>query len=135
MEELTNNEEAIMRILWKIERGTVRDVIAQMTEPVPPYTTVSSIVRVLEKKDYVGHKAYGKTYEYFPLVAKSSYRKKTFNAFLKNYFEGSAKKVVSFLVKEQNLNEEEAEEIRKMIDQHEEEITQKEATKQKKNNE
>lgn len=119
MEELTNNEEAIMRILWKIERGTVRDMIDQMPDPTPPYTTVSSIVRVLEKKGFINHKAYGKTYEYFPAVAKSAYRKKTFNAFLKNYFGGSAKKVVSFLVKEKDLDADEAEEIKKMIDQYE----------------
>ncbi|HAS46202.1 MAG TPA: CopY family transcriptional repressor [Microscillaceae bacterium] len=121
MEELTKNEEAIMHILWKIERGTVRDVMAHMPEPLPPYTTVSSIVRLLEKKGYVGHKAYGKTHEYFPEVPKSAYRKKAFNALLKNYFEGSAKKVVSFLVKEKNLDTEEAEEIKKMIDQFEQE--------------
>lgn len=130
MEDLTKNEEAIMHILWKIEKGTVRDVMAEMPEPKPPYTTVSSIVRLLEKKGYIGHKAYGKTYEYFPEVPKTAYRKKAFNAFLKNYFEGSAKKVVSFLVKEKDLNTEEAEEIKKMIDQFEKEQDSDNASKE-----
>lgn len=126
MEDLTKNEEIIMRILWKIEKGTVRDVMALMPDPVPPYTTVSSIVRVLEKKAYVGHKAYGKTYEYFPLIAKTDFRKKAFNYFIKNYFEGSAKKVMSFLVKEKDLNPKDAEEIKQLIDQYEKEQDNKE---------
>lgn len=119
MEDLNKNEEAIMRILWEIERGIVRDVIDKMPEPKPPYTTVSSIVRFLEKKGYVGHKAYGKTHEYFPLISKAAYRKKSFNNFLKNYFEGSAEKVVSFIVKEKKLKQEEIEEIKKLIEDYE----------------
>lgn len=107
-----------MRILWEIERGVVRDVIDKMPDPKPPYTTVSSIIRFLEKKGHVGHKAYGKTYEYFPLISKSAYRKKSFNNFLKNYFEGSAEKVVSFMVKEKKLKPEEVEEIKKLIDDY-----------------
>ncbi len=121
MEDLTKNEEEIMRILWKIERGVVRDILAQMEEPQPPYTTVSSVVRVLETKGYVGHKAYGKTHEYFPLISKIAYRKKAFGDLLKNYFEGSAKKVVSFMVEEENIQADEVKEIRKLIKQYEEE--------------
>lgn len=118
MEELNKNEEAVMHILWTLERGLVRDVLDQMNEPKPPYTTVSSIIRLLEKKGYVGHKAYGKTHEYFPLITKAAYRKKTFNNLLTNYFEGSAEKVVSFMVKEKKLSHDEVEEIKKLIDSY-----------------
>lgn len=121
MEDLTKNEEEIMRILWKIERGVVRDVLDHLSEPKPPYTTVSSVIRNLETKGYIGHKAYGKTYEYFPLVTKMDYRKKAFGDFLKHYFEGSAKKVVSFMVEEENLQSEQVEEIKKLIEQYEQE--------------
>ena len=118
MEELNHNEEAVMRILWEIERGVLRDILERLPPPPPPYTTVSSIVRLLEKKGYVGHKAYGKTYEYYPLVTKATYRKKSFNTLLKNYFEGSAEKVVSFMVKEKKLKPHEIEEIKKLIAQY-----------------
>lgn len=121
MEDLTKNEEEIMRILWKIERGVVRDVLDHLSEPKPPYTTVSSVIRNLETKGYIGHKAYGKTHEYFPLVTKMDYRKKAFGDFLKHYFEGSAKKVVSFMVEEENLQSEQVEEIKKLIEQYEQE--------------
>ena len=118
MEKLNHSEEAIMRILWEIKRGVLRDILDRLPPPPPPYTTVSSIVRSLEKKSYVGHKAYGKTYEYYPLVTKAAYRRQSFNTLLKNYFEGSAEKVVSFMVKEKKLKPHEIEEIKKLIAQY-----------------
>lgn len=124
MEDLNKNEEAVIRILWEIKRGVVRDVIAKMPDPKPPYTTVSSVIRFLEKKGYVGHKAYGKTHEYFPLISKSAYLKQSFNNFLKNYFEGSAEKVVSFMVKEKKLHPKEVEEIKRLIEDYEQGIKQ-----------
>lgn len=121
MKELSKNEEAVMRILWEIERGVLRDILDRWPPPQPPYTTVSSIVRLLEKKGYVGHKTYGKTYEYYPLVSKAAYRQKSFNTLLKNYFEGSAEKVVSFMVKEKKLKPHELEEIKKLIAHYDQE--------------
>lgn len=118
MEDLTKSEEGLMRIFWKIERGTVRDAMKEMKQPLPPYTTVASVARMLEKKGFIGHKAYGKTYEYFPVVPKTSYRKKSFNDFFKHYFEGSAKNLFSFMVKEKNLTDKEAEALRKIIDEN-----------------
>jgi BlaI family transcriptional regulator, penicillinase repressor len=132
MEDLTKNEEEIMRILWKIERGVVRDVLDLLAEPKPPYTTVSSVIRNLETKGYIWHKAYGKTYEYFPLVSKMDYRKKAFGDFIKHYFEGSAKKVVSFMVEEENLEAEQVEEIKKLIAQYEQPDEQKKVSKKNK---
>ena len=70
MKELTKAEEQIMQILWKLEKGFVKDIVDAMPEPKPAYNTVSTIVRILEKKGFVDHNAYGKTFEYFPIVSK-----------------------------------------------------------------
>lgn len=119
MEELTANEEQIMRIFWKLERAIVRDVLDQLPEPKPPYTTLASSIKVLEKKGYLGHKSYGKTNEYFTLIPESEYKKKSFNALLKNFFGGSVENVLSFLVKERKVSEKEVEELQRMIDEFE----------------
>lgn len=118
MEQLTKTEEKVMQVLWEIKKGFVKDIIAGLDEePKPPYTTASSIVRILEGKGFVGHKAYGKTHEYFPLISKSEYRKQVFRQWVKNYFDGSMSNVLSFLLKEQKLSEKEMEELKKFIDQ------------------
>ena len=111
MEVLTKAEEKIMQILWDLKRGMVRDIIEKMPDPKPPYNTVSSLIRILEKKSFVGYKAYGKTHEYFPKVSKMAYRKFTFTNFLVNYFEGSPENVLSFMVKEKKLNQDEIQKI------------------------
>ena len=113
METLTKNEEKIMHILWSIKKGFVKDVIEAMPPPHPPYNTVSSIVRTLEKKQFVGYKAYGKTHEYFPLITKAAYRKYTFKDYIMNFFDDTPKNVVSFMVEEQALN---PEEVRHLLD-------------------
>ncbi|WP_200977555.1 BlaI/MecI/CopY family transcriptional regulator [Echinicola sp. 20G] len=121
MEEINSNEELIMRILWKLEKGLVRDILAKMDEPKPPYTTVSSIVRLLEKKGYIGHKAYGKTHEYFPLISQSAYKKYRFNKMVNHFFEGSASNVLSFMVKEKKLSEKEVDDLKSLIDSYDKE--------------
>ena len=118
MEKLTSKEEEIMQILWDIERGLVNDVIARFPEPKPPYTTVSSVVRRLEKKEYVGYKAYGKTHEYFPIIAKKDYRRRTFKHLVQNYFDNSIESIVSFIVQEEKLNTGDIEELNKLIEQN-----------------
>lgn len=107
MENLTITEERIMQVLWKIKKGFVKDIIDQLPNPRPPYNTISSVVRILEKKEFVDHKAYGKTHEYFPIIEKQQYAKFTFKNLFKGYFEGSYKELVSFLVKEEKLSEKE----------------------------
>ena len=114
METLTKTEEKVMQILWDIKKGFVKDVIEKMQEdPAPPYNTISSLIRLLEKKGFVGHTAYGKTYEYYPVISKAAYRRYTFKQYIASYFEDSPDKVLSFMVKEQNLS---PEDIRKMLD-------------------
>lgn len=117
MEKLTAKEEEIMQILWDLKRAVVRDILEKLPSPGPPYTTISSIVRILEKKGFVGHKPYGKTHEYFPLISKVEYRKKSFQRLLHHYFDNSLENIVSFIVKEEKLKPEEVEEISRIIKQ------------------
>ncbi|MBL4577233.1 MAG: BlaI/MecI/CopY family transcriptional regulator [Flavobacteriales bacterium] len=116
MERMTNTEEKIMHILWDIKKGFVKDVIEKMPSPKPMYTTVSSVIRILEKKGFVSYKAYGKTHEYFPKISKRQYRSFSFKRFLSDYFEGSHENVVSFMVKEKNLSPDEVREMLDLID-------------------
>ncbi|MEZ4722089.1 MAG: BlaI/MecI/CopY family transcriptional regulator [Flavobacteriales bacterium] len=115
MESLTATEERIMQVLWKLKSAFVKDVIEELPEPKPPYNTVSSVIRLLEKKGYVDHKAYGKTHEYFPVVEKKAYSKRTFKNMLGDYFEGSYKSLVSFIVNEEKLSEDEIMELEALI--------------------
>ncbi|GAB2990265.1 BlaI/MecI/CopY family transcriptional regulator [uncultured Cyclobacterium sp.] len=119
MEELTTYEEQIMKIFWRLNRAILRDVLHELPEPKPPYTTLASTVKVLEKKRYLGHKTYGKTNEYHPLIAESDYRKKSFNHLVKNFFDGSMENVLSFMVKENKVSEKEIQEMQKLIDSYE----------------
>jgi len=111
MRELTKAEEQIMQILWELGKGFVNDIMDKMPEPKPAYNTVSTIVRILEKKEFVGHNAYGKTHEYFPLVSKDEYSKGFLKGFVKNYFSSSYKNLVSFFSKNEDLSTKEIEDI------------------------
>jgi BlaI family transcriptional regulator, penicillinase repressor len=115
MEKLTNKEEEVMQILWDIEKGFVKDVIEKMKKPKAPYTTISSIIRILENKGFVGHKAFGNTHEYFPLISKPDYRRHTFKNLVNKYFDNSVKNVVSFLIKEEKLSDKQIEELYSLI--------------------
>jgi len=116
MEQLTKKEEQIMQILWRIKKGFVKDIISQLPEPQPPYNTISSIVRILEKKGFVNYNAYGKTHEYFPAISKVAYRKYSFKQMLAGYFDGSYKNVVSFLSNESEIDEKTLNELEDLID-------------------
>ena len=111
MKELTRAEEEVMQILWKLERAFVKDIVEQFPEPRPAYNTISTIIRILEKKGVVSHKAYGNTFEYFPLIARDEYKKKFLKSFVRRYFGGSFPEMVSFFAGERDLSLEELEEI------------------------
>ena len=117
MKELTKAEEQVMQILWDLERAFVKDVIEQLPEPKPAYTTVSTIIRILEQKEFVGYKAYGKTHEYFPLVSKDVYKKFITKGLLKDYFSGSLKNLVSHCAEKEKIDVKELDEILKIIEQ------------------
>jgi predicted transcriptional regulator len=95
---LTKAEEEVMQIIWQLERCVVRDIIDTLGDPDMPHSTISSVVRILEKKEFVDHKAYGKTHEYFPLVTKDEYAQHGEKSLMEKYFGGSPKKLVSFLL-------------------------------------
>ena len=119
MEELTKTEERVMQILWQLKKCFVKDIIdALPDDPKPPYNTISSVVRLLEKKGYAGFKAYGKTYEYFPLISKTEYRKSSFKKLFSGYFDNSAESLFSFIVKEGQLSEEDLNKVKAIINQN-----------------
>jgi len=117
MQKLTRTEEEIMQFIWELDRCTVSDILERMEEPRPPHSTVSSVVRILEKKAYVGHKAYGKTYEYFPLITKEAYGKRSLTDVIRNYFDGSVSRLVSQLVEDERLDPAEVEAILRKLEE------------------
>lgn len=115
--ELTRAEEQIMQVIWAVERGFVKDFIPHLPEPKPAYNTVSTIVRILEQKGFVGHKAYGKSHEYFPLIRKEQYQTFATDKLMEGYFGNSVGSLFSFFVKKQKINLSEADEILKLIEE------------------
>ncbi len=112
---LTRAEEEIMLILWQMGKGFVKDVLAEMPEPKPAYNTVSTIIRILEKKGVVGYTAYGKTHEYYPLISRAEYKRYEMKQLMENYFDNSLPQLVSFFVKEEKLDQKELDEIMKIM--------------------
>jgi len=115
MRELTRAEEQVMQVLWKIEKGFVKDILERFDDPKPAYNTVSTIVRILQEKGFVDHKAYGRTHEYYPLISKDEYRKTHMTIFVKDYFSSSYEKMVSFFAQERKISVKEMEEIMKLM--------------------
>lgn len=116
MQKLTNKEEEIMHILWKLEKAFVKEVLVEIKEDKPHYNTLSTIIRNLEDKGYVGYTAYGKTHQYYPIVTKEAYRKRFMNSAIDSYFNSSYKNVVSFFAKEEKISVEELKEIINLIE-------------------
>ncbi|WP_266362467.1 BlaI/MecI/CopY family transcriptional regulator [Tellurirhabdus rosea] len=119
--ELTKAEEEIMRVLWKLDKAFVKDVLAELPDdPKPAYNTVSTIIRILEKKGLVGYTAYGKTHEYYPLITEEQYKRFQTEQLMSNYFDNSLQKLVSFFVKDRNLSLKEADELIQLINRKKE---------------
>jgi predicted transcriptional regulator len=111
MKELTRAEEQIMHVLWALEKAYVKDIIERLPSPKPAYNTVSTVVRILEKKGFVDHEAFGKTHLYRPIVAKEDYTQAFLKNFVKDYFGDSYQELVSFFAKDRTLTLAELEEI------------------------
>jgi BlaI family transcriptional regulator, penicillinase repressor len=111
MKELTRAEEQVMQVLWDIKKGFVKDILEKLPDPKPAYNTVSTIVRILEKKGFVSYQAYGKSHEYYPLVEKENYTRSYLRNFVGNYFGGSFQQLVSFFAKEENMDLKELDEL------------------------
>jgi BlaI family transcriptional regulator, penicillinase repressor len=114
--QLTRAEEEIMQVLWELEKGMVNQVLEKFPDPKPAYNTVSTIIRILEQKGFVSHKAYGRTYEYFPLIEKKDYTRFYFRNFLSNHFGNSYQSLASFFTHDGNLSVKDLEEIQNTID-------------------
>lgn len=116
-QELTRAELEIMQVLWARGPVVVHDILGEMPEPKPAYNTVSTIVRILEKKGFVAHKAYGKTHEYYPLLSKDEYAGRYMDTVLDNFFDGSLSRLVSFFSQNKSLSVEEADAILRMLEE------------------
>lgn len=116
MQKLTKAEEDVMQLVWEIERGTVSDLLEKMADPKPPHSTVSSVVRILERKGFVGHKAYGKTHEYFPLIEKTAYGQRSLTDVVRDYFDGSVSRLVSHLAQEEQLSKDDLDDLLRQLE-------------------
>lgn len=116
IKELTKAEEQVMQILWQLKEAIVKDIIEEMPDPKPAYNTVSTVVRVLEGKGFIDHKAYGNSHVYFAAISDAEYKKFTFDKMMKNYFSDSYKSLVSFIVDEKELDVKQLDELSALID-------------------
>ncbi|MEO6849319.1 MAG: BlaI/MecI/CopY family transcriptional regulator [Mucilaginibacter sp.] len=116
IKELTRAEEQIMQVLWQLKKGYVKDVIDELPLPKPAYNTVSTFIRILETKGFIGHAASGKSYEYFPLISKDEYQAFATEKLLNGYFDNSVERMFSFFVKKEKIDIKEADEIMKLIE-------------------
>ena len=115
IKDLTKAEEQIMQVMWQLEKAFVKEVIDELPLPKPAYNTVSTIIRILETKGFIGHEAFGKAHQYYPLVSKEEYKRHATEKLLGNYFENSVESMFSFFVKEEKLDLSDVDEILKMI--------------------
>ena len=117
MNTLTKAEEQVMQILWDQKEGFVKDLLQNFPEPRPAYNTVSTIIRILEKKGFVSHRSYGKSHQYYPLVSREQYRNERFSGLMKDYFNNSMKQVLSHFGQSGSLSMKEADEIIKLMEE------------------
>ena len=117
MKELTKAEEQIMQYLWRLKKGFLKDIVEQFPEPKPAYTTVSTVIRVLVKKGFIGYTTYGKVNEYYANESKQAYTKKFFTGIFNSFFDRSASGFTSFFTKESDLSITDLEEMRQIIDE------------------
>lgn len=115
MEQLTPQEEQLMRYVWQLGKGFVKDYREMYPAPQPPYTTVATIMKKLEAKGYVASKLYGNSYEYRPRIRQEKYKSRFVSDIVNNYFHNSYKDMVSFFAKEEKLSEADLQEIIEMI--------------------
>lgn len=117
--QLTKAEEQIMQVLWDLEETSVKEVIEKLPEPKPAYNTVSTIIRILETKEFVAHKPKGRGYVYYAIIDKETYSNQSLHKLMNGYFDGSFKSLVSFFVKENNMDVAELESILKEVNKKE----------------
>jgi predicted transcriptional regulator len=119
IQRLTKAEEQVMQILWELNEAVIKDVVDHFEEPKPAYTTVATVMKVLEKKEFVSYRKIGNTYLYSPVVGKAEYSKFQLSNLLVNYFNGSYPKMATFFAR---MNDMSIRELEEMISQTEEEL-------------
>ena len=102
--QLTKAEEQLMQVLWRLEEASVKEIIDELPTPKPAYNTVSTIIRILETKEFVSHKAKGRGYIYHPIIQKTDYTNQSLHKLVDGYFEGSFKSMVSFFMKKNDVD-------------------------------
>ena len=117
MKKLTNKEEEVMRIIWKLEKAFVKKILPEIKDKKLHYNTVSTIVRHLEEKGFVSYTAYGNTHQYYPVISKEEYRKHVMSLTSKRFFDNSYKSMVSFFAKEEKISAAELREILEIIEE------------------
>ncbi len=116
IKDLTKVEGQLMQVLWKLKKAFVKEIINELPDPKPAYSTVSTIVRILENKGVLGYEAFGKTHRYYPLITREEYMRYEADKFLNNYFSNSVQDMFSFFVSEKKIDLKDAEQLLKMID-------------------
>jgi predicted transcriptional regulator len=118
MERLTPQEENVMLLVWQLRECAIKDVVDKMEEPKPPYTTVASIFKNLERKGYLGKRIFGNVKVYKPIISEAAYKRHFLSGVVKSYFDNSYKELVSFFAKEQKITREELAEILRLIEKN-----------------
>ena len=113
--ELTRAEEDVMQVLWRLKKAFIKEILEKFDEPKPAYSTISTIIRILQDKGFVNYRAYGRTYQYFPVISKDDYRKAQMNNFVRDYFSNSYQKMVSFFAREDSITVKDMEDIMEMM--------------------
>lgn len=116
MKDLTKAEEQVMQYLWKLKKAFLKDIVEQFDEPKPAYTTISTVIRTLVTKKIIAYKTYGKIHEYYPLVSKEFYFKRHFKKVVRNFFNGSVSKFALFFTNNEDLNLNELEKMKTLIE-------------------
>jgi len=119
MENLTPQEEVAMLMIWRLGKCFVKDILEQYPEPHPPYTTLASTVKNLERKGYLESRRYGNTYEYTPVICEQEYKKQFVSGFVRDFFCNSYSELVTFFAREQRISARELKEIIRIIEKQE----------------
>jgi len=120
--QLTKAEEQVMQILWEMNEGLVKDIRDRFDNPKPARNTISTVVRILEKKEYLAHRTYGNVFVYYPLVSKEEYSKSQLFGLLKSYFDNSFPAMASFFAREKDLS---IQELEKLMEETKRELAEK----------
>ena len=115
--ELTKAEEEVMQKLWTLEKAFVKDIIRELPEPKPAYNTISTIIRILENKGFVGHESFGKSHQYYPLIDRDTYKSFATKKLVSSYFDDSAQNMLSFFLDNKQIDTKELDEIMKILEQ------------------